>query len=194
MKYKIKTLIMVLSFTFLCLPSGATAQGMPVYDNTNFISLAKQLIESGKQTSNLLKTVEFLKDQKQQIEKVSDVVRQLSAVQDLIANNQKLIGMVQGDLQEVLHSPFIKPNEINRVTRSFNEILERSMESLNYVDRILTSDYLKMTDAERAKLLKDYQQQSDEMVIEVENKTRRYKEIISFRKMQERLNDREGAY
>lgn len=194
MKYKIKTFIMVLSFTFLCLPSGATAQGMPVYDNTNFISLAKQLIESGKQTSNLLKTVEFLKDQKQQIEKVSDVVRQLSAVQDLIANNQKLIGMVQGDLQEVLHSPFIKPNEINRVTRSFNEILERSMESLNYVDRILTSDYLKMTDAERAKLLKDYQQQSDEMVIEVENKTRRYKEIISFRKMQERLNDREGAY
>lgn len=194
MKYKIKTLIMVLSFTFLCLPSGATAQGMPVYDNTNFISLAKQLIESGKQTSNLLKTVEFLKDQKQQIEKVSDVVRQLSAVQDLIANNQKLIAMVQGDLKEVLNSPFIKPNEINRVTRSFNEILERSMESLNYVDRILTSDYLKMTDAERAKLLKDYQQQSDEMVIEVENKTRRYKEIISFRKMQERLNDREGAY
>lgn len=194
MKYKIKTFIMVLSFTFLCLPSGATAQGMPVYDNTNFISLAKQLIESGKQTSNLLKTVEFLKDQKQRIEKVSDVVRQLSAVQDLIANNQKLIGMVQGDLKEVLHSPFIKPNEINRVTRSFNEILERSMESLNYVDRILTSDYLKMTDAERAKLLKDYQQQSDEMVIEVENKTRRYKEIISFRKMQERLNDREGAY
>jgi len=185
---------MVLSFTFLCLPSGATAQGMPVYDNTNFISLAKQLIESGKQTSNLLKTVEFLKDQKQRIEKVSDVVRQLSAVQDLIANNQKLIAMVQGDLKEVLHSPFIKPNEINRVTRSFNEILERSMESLNYVDRILTSDYLKMTDAERAKLLKDYQQQSDEMVIEVENKTRRYKEIISFRKMQERLNDREGAY
>lgn len=194
MKYKIKTFIMALSFTFLCLPDGATAQGMPVYDNTNFISLAKQLIESGKQTSNLLKTVEFLKDQKQRIEKVSDVVRQLSAVQDLIANNQKLIAMVQGDLKEVLHSPFIKPNEINRITRSFNEILERSMESLNYVDRILTSDYLKMTDAERAKLLKDYQQQSDEMVIEVENKTRRYKEIISFRKMQERLNDREGAY
>lgn len=184
----------VVLIALLLLPGHGTGQGMPVYDNTNFISLAKQLIESGKQTSNLLKTVEFLKKQKDRIEKVSDVVRQLSAVQNLIENNQKLIRMVRGDLREVLNSPFIKPDEINRVTESFNEILERSMESLNYVDRILTSDYLKMTDSERAKLLKDYEQQSDEMVAEVENKTRRYKEIISFRKMQQRLNDRESAY
>ena len=45
----------------------SSAQGMPVYDNTNFLSLAKQLIESAKQTSNLLKTVEFLKQQKENI-------------------------------------------------------------------------------------------------------------------------------
>jgi len=183
----------VITVLFL-LPGHGAAQGMPVYDNTNFISLAKQLIESGKQTSNLLKTVEFLKNQKERIEKVSDVIQQLSAVQDLISNNQKLIGMVRGDLREVLNSPYIKPDEINKVTESFNKILERSMESLDYVDRILTSDYLKMTDAERARLLKEYELQSDEMVAEVENKTRRYKEIISFRKMQERLNEREGVY
>lgn len=183
----------VITVLFL-LPGHGAAQGMPVYDNTNFISLAKQLIESGKQTSNLLKTVEFLKNQKERIEKVSDVIQQLSAVQDLISNNQKLIGMVRGDLREVLNSPYIKPDEVNRVTESFNEILERSMETLDYVDRILTSDYLKMTDAERARLLKEYELQSDEMVAEVENKTRRYKEIISFRKMQERLNEREGVY
>src|SRR5690606_15783753 len=119
----------VVLIALLLLPGYGAAQGMPVYDNTNFISLAKQLIESGKQTSNLLKTVEFLKKQKDRIEQVSDVVRQLSAVQDLIANNKKLIGMVRGDLREVLNSPFIKPDEINRVTRSFNEILERSMET-----------------------------------------------------------------
>src|SRR5690606_2738464 len=184
----------VVFIALFLLPGHGVAQGMPVYDNTNFISLAKQLIESGKQTSNLLKTVEFLKNQKERIEKVSDVIQQLSAVQDLIANNQRLIGMVRGDLREVLNSPYIKPDEVNRVTESFNEILERSMETLDYVDRILTSDYLKMTDAERARLLKEYEVQSDEMVAEVENKTRRYKEIISFRRMQERLNNREGVY
>ncbi|MCX2681881.1 conjugal transfer protein [Galbibacter sp. EGI 63066] len=167
---------------------------MPVYDNTNFISLAKQLIESGKQTSNLLKTVEFLKKQKKRIEQVSDVIQQLNAVQELIQNNQQLFNMVQGDLQDILNSPYIKPDEINRVIESFEDIIERSMESVEYVNKILTSDYLKMTDAERASVLKDYETQSDEMVAEVSSKTRRYKEIISFRKMQDRINNRETQY
>ncbi|MCM5663632.1 conjugal transfer protein [Galbibacter mesophilus] len=194
MKNHIKILIPLLSFIFLCLPSGATAQGMPVYDNTNFISLAKQLIESAKQTSNLLKTVEFLKKQKDRIEQVSNVIQQLDAVGKLVRNNRQLFDMVQGDLRDILDSPYIRPDEISRVTGSFNEILERSMESVEYVNKILTSDYLKMTDAERAVVLKDYESRSNEMVAEVENKTRRYREIISFRKMQERINNREIQY
>ena len=60
----IKRFVVILSIALFS--SGhIVAQGMPVYDNTNFISLAKQLIESAKQTSNLLKTVEFLKQQKE---------------------------------------------------------------------------------------------------------------------------------
>ncbi|WP_323053945.1 hypothetical protein [Galbibacter sp. EGI 63066] len=194
-KQLVKTTTLVLVVTLvLFLPGRATAQGMPVYDNTNFISLAKQLIESGKQTSNLLKTVEFLKKQKKRIEQVSDVIQQLNAVQELIQNNQQLFNMVQGDLQDILNSPYIKPDEINRVIESFEDIIERSMESVEYVNKILTSDYLKMTDAERASVLKDYETQSDEMVAEVSSKTRRYKEIISFRKMQDRINNRETQY
>lgn len=193
MKYKIKTLTLALAFVLLS--SGhIVAQGMPVYDNTNFISLAKQLIESAKQTSNLLKTVEFLKKQKERIEQVSNVIQQLDAVGKLIHNNQELFNIVQGDLQDILNSPYIKPGEINRITGSFNEIIDRSMESVAYVNKILTSDYLKMTDAERATILKDYETRSNEMVIEVTNKTRRYKEIISFRKMQDRINNRTSEY
>lgn len=193
MKHKIKTLVLTLTFAIL-LPAGASCQGWPVYDNTNFISLAKQLVESAKQTSNLLKTVEFLKKQKERIEQVSNVIQQLDAVGQLIQNNQQLFNMVQGDLQDILNSPYIKPDEINQVIESFEEIIERSMESVDYVNKILTSDYLKMTDAERATILKDYETQSDEMVAEVESKTRRYKEIISFRKMQDKINNRETKY
>ncbi|MEJ4089228.1 conjugal transfer protein [Galbibacter orientalis] len=170
------------------------AQGMPVYDNTNFISLAKQLIESAKQTSNLLKTVDFLKKQKERIEQVSNVIQQLDAVGQLIQNNEQLFNMVQGDLHDILNSPYIKPEEVHRVTDSFNEILDTSMESVEYVNKILTSDYLKMTDAERAVVLKEYETQSHEMVVEVESKTRRYKEVISFRKMQEKINNRTSEY
>lgn len=170
------------------------AQGMPVYDNTNFISLAKSLIESAKQTSELLKTVKFLKEQKERIEQVSNVIKQLNAVRELYRNNQKLYNMVQDDLRQILNSPYIKVDEVNRVSESFNTIIERSVEDLDFVSQILSSNSLKMTDAERAVFLKQKELQSKEMVAEITQKTKRYREIISFREMQDKINNRETNY
>ena len=193
MNHKIKTL--VLALTLVLSTSGhIVAQGMPVYDNTNFISFTKSLIESAKQTSQLLKTVQFLKTQKENIEKVNNVIKQLKAVRELARNNQKLFNIVQDDLREILNSPYIKSDEVNRVSESFNSIIENSLEGLDYIDQILSSDNLKMTDAERAEVLKDIEQQSKEMVAEIEAKTRRYREIIAFREMQDKINNRETNY
>jgi len=167
---------------------------MPVYDNTNFISLAKSLVESAKQTSELLKTVEFLKQQKERIEKVSQVIKQLKAVKTLTKNNQRLFNMVQNDLREILNSPYIKPGEIQRISESFNQIIEQSLEDLDFIGQILSSNSLKMTDAERAEFLKEKELQSKDMVAEIEQKTRRYREIIAFRTMQDKINNREINY
>lgn len=174
--------------------TGLRAQGMPVYDNTNFISLAKSLIESAKQTSQLLKTVEFLRNQKENIEKVNEVVKQLKAVRELTRNNQILFEVVRDDLREILNSPYIKPEEVTRISESFNAIIENSLEDLEFIDQVLSSDYLKMTDAERALILKEKELQSKEMVAEIQQKTRRYRDIISFREMQDRINNRETSY
>ena len=195
MKTKIKiTLIgLVLTAVFL-LPSAATAQGMPVYDNTNFISLAKSLIESAKQTSQLLKTVKFLKQQKENLEKVNNVVKQLNAVQRINENNQQLFSTVQHDLQDILNSPYIHANEVTKVSNSFNKIIERSLDDLDFIDEILSSDYLKMSDGERAKVLKEKERQSEEMVFEITQKTKRYRDIISFREMQDKINNRENGF
>lgn len=172
----------------------SNAQGMPVYDNTNFISLAKQLIESAKQTSQLLQTVEFLKQQKENIEKVNNVIRQLKAVREIQRNNQRLYDIVQNDLRDILNSPYVKPEEVNRISESFNNIIENSLDNFEYIERILSNDFLKMTDAERAEVLKEMELQSKEMVAEINKKTERYNDIISFRKMQDRINNRETNY
>lgn len=180
--------------TAIILSAGVNAQGMPVYDNTNFISLAKSLIESAKQTSQLLKTVEFLKTQKENIEQVNDVVKQLKAVRELGRNNQLLFEVIRDDLREILNSPYIKPEEINRISDSFNAIVENSLEDLEFIDQILTSNYFKMTDSERAMVLKEKELHSKEMVAEIYQKTRRYRDIISFREMQNRINNRDINY
>lgn len=192
-KTKSAALIIILIIPFL-LPARAACQGMPTYDNTNFISLVKQLIESGKQTANIIKTVEFLKTQKDNIEKVNDVVRQLKAVREIGRNNQRLINVMQNDLRDILGSPFIKPDEVSRVSQSFTAIVENSLNTLDFIDEILSSDYLKMTDAERTAILNEKELESREMVANITTKTKRYKDIISFRNMQDKINNRETEY
>ena len=194
-KTKIKTLAIGLIFSVaLLLPGGATAQGMPTYDNTNFISLVKQLVESGKQTAQMIKYVKFLKDAKEAIEKVSSVVQQLRAVEEIAQNNQRLIQVTQNDLQDILKSPYIKPEEVTRVAKSFDAVVQNSLDMVDFIDEILSSDNLKMTDAERAEVLKMMEQESKEMVSNITMKTKRYKDIISFRKMQDKVNNRETNY
>ena len=193
MKQTIKKLMLSALFVVL-IGSNASAQGMPVYDNTNFISFVKSLLESGKQTSNLMKTVKFLKTQKENIDKVNDVIKQLQAVRELARNNQRLYDVVQDDLREILNSPFIKPDEVTRISDSFDAILQNSMAGMEYIDQILSNDNMKMTDAERAEVLKEKELESKEMVAEIEAKTRRYREIIQFREMQDKINNRETDY
>lgn len=188
-----KTKILVLAIALL-FSLNMKAQGMPTYDNTNFISLVKQLVESAKQTSQMIKSVQFLKDAKESIEKVSSVVQQLKAVQEIAQNNQHLIQVMQNDLQDILNSPYIKPEEVTRVAESFDAIVQNSLDTVDFMGEILSSDNLKMTDAERAEVLKKKEQESKEMVSNIRTKTKRYRDIISFRKMQDKVNNRETNY
>jgi hypothetical protein len=193
MKNKIRILVLV-TFLIVLTPVETKAQGMPVYDNTNFISLAKSLVESAKQTSQLLKTVEFLKQQKENLERVANAIQQLSSVQEIAQNNQQLFSIVQNDLSDILNSPYIKAEEIDRITNSFTKLLDHSMNTAGFIDEILSSDYLKMSDAERAEILKAKEKESQEMISQVNIKTKRYQDIVSFRKMQDKVNNRETDY
>ena len=195
MSIRKKTLTLGIALSMvISLPGRATAQGMPVYDNTNFITLGKQIIESAKQTSELLKTVEFLREQKERIEKVSDVIKQLKAVRELTRNNGRLFDMVRNDLRDILDSPHIRPEEVERISNAFNAIIEHSLEDLEFVEDILSSDFLKMTDAERIAVLKEKEVRSKEMVGEIQQKAKRYRDIISFREMQQAINTRITTY
>lgn len=192
MNYRMTLVFSILVMIIVSNPNGLQAQGMPVYDNTNFLTLGKSLIESARQTSELLKTVEFLKQQKDRIEKVSAVVKQLRAVQDIAQNNRRLFDKVRGDVRVILNSPYIRPNEVSRISNSFDNIIKQSLDDIDFIDQILSSNFLKMTDGERTAILKKKEQESREMVAEIDQKTRIYQEILSFREMQDKINNREA--
>lgn len=172
----------------------AEAQGMPVYDNTNFLALGQQLFESAKQTSELLKTVQFLKEQKERIEQVSSIVKQLKMVREIIDNNQQLYETVQRDLRGILNSPHIRSDEVHMISESFNKLIENAVSDLDFMQDLLTSNVLNMTDAERLEILATQRLRSREMIHEITLKKERYQSIIEFRELKEKINSRETDY
>ncbi|MBC30743.1 MAG: conjugal transfer protein [Muricauda sp.] len=193
-RIRVSAFTIIVSLAIFLSPGIAGGQGMPVYDNTNFISMTKSLLESAKQTSELLKTVQFLKEQKDNIVKVNNVIRELKAVRQLARNHEILFRTVRSDLRDILNSPHIKPEEVEQISSSFELIMASAIDDLDFINHILTNDFLKMTDAERTAILVEKEQQSQEMVAEITRKTERYQDIIAFRRMQERINQRETNY
>ncbi|QCX37386.1 conjugal transfer protein [Aureibaculum algae] len=186
--------ILLTTFCILLLKGHSVAQGEPVYDHTSYVEMGKALTEAGKQTDELLKTVKFLEEQKENIEKVSNVIKQLKAVKELAKNNERLFNVVKDDLKAILDSPYIKPEEIERITESFNAIIDNAIKSVELIEEILSNDNLKMTDGERLEMIKAKEAESNEMVAEINQKTRLYQEIIAFREMQDKINNREAKY
>ena len=193
MKITMKAII-ISAFVFLANRGQMKAQGLPVYDNTNFISLVKQLFESAKQTTEMIKTVQFLKDAKETIEKVNGAVQQYQAVREINENNTALVNMVRSDLSEILNSPYIHPDEIDAVSNAFNIIIDGSLRNLEFMNQVLSNDFLKLNDAERLAILEKQRDDSKKMVADITLKNKRYKMIISFREMQDKINTRETNY
>lgn len=193
MRTTIKVL-MASAFIFIATTGQIQAQGIPVYDNTNFISLIKQIFESAKQTSEMIKTVKFLKQAKETVDKVNNAVKQYEAVKEITENNTALVNMVKSDLRGVLNSPYIQPDEIDAVSSAFTSIIDGSLRNLEFMNQVLSNDFLKLNDAERLAILEEHRNDSEKMVADLTLKNKRYKMIISFREMQDKINNREANY
>ena len=182
------------SATLFAICNITNAQGLPVYDNTNFIALGQQLLESAKHTAELIKTVEFLQEQKERIEMVSSAIEQLKAVRQLVQNNERLYAIGRRDLRDILSSSYINADEVARIATSYYALLDQATDNLEFINEILASGHLKLTDGERMQTIRLHQQDSQERVSEIERKTQRYRDIIAFREMQDRINTRETNY
>ncbi len=133
----LKKRTMILSaLLFMAMGAKGSAQGIPVYDNVGFISLVKQIFESAKQTSEMIKTVKFMKQAKEAIDKVNDAVKQYEAVKEITANNEALVNMVRNDLRDILNSPYIRRDEVDAVSNAFNTIIDGSLRNLEFMNQV----------------------------------------------------------
>jgi uncharacterized protein related to proFAR isomerase len=125
---------------------------------------------------------------------LNNAVKQYEAVREINQNNEALVNMVRKDLRGILNSPYIHPNEIDAVSNAFNTIIDGSLRNLEFMNQVLSNDFLKLNDAERLAILETQRDDSQKMVADITIKNKRYKLIISFREMQNKVNNRETNY
>jgi hypothetical protein len=102
--------------------------------------------------------------------------------------------MTREDLRQILASPYIRAEEVEAVSDAFNVIVESSLSNLEFMGQVLTSDFLNMDDAQRLEILEKQRETSDQMLADLQLKKKRYDLVISFRKMQELIGQRETNY
>jgi len=183
--------LLITAFLVVLSKNHSMAQGMPVYDNTSFITLTKGLVEAANQTAKLVKTVQFLKEQKDRIVKVTNAVKTVKEVEQLIRANTQLIQKVNRSINTIINSEYISPDEVTTITDAFSGLIDASIEDVNFVQKILASNFFKMSDAERLKIISERKKATQTLNSQIDAKINRYHDIISFREMQDQINHRE---
>ena len=184
MKKLLLSLVIVLMFNIK-----GHSQGMPVYDNTSFIALGQQLFAMAQQTGEVIKTVNFLKEQKERIEQVSNAINDFNTVARLIERNQDIYRMLNVDVRGLIQSPLVKDYEAERLIGRVNKLYELSLQDIQLVKKILQSNFLKMEDTERMKELRDAEKRADETVDNLKSDVKRYQNIIDMREFQKKVDD-----
>ncbi|MBL7473308.1 conjugal transfer protein [Robertkochia sediminum] len=157
------------------------AQGMPVYDNTNFLTLGKQLLESGKQTSQLIRTVQFLKQQQERLEQVNGVIRDLKLIREIIEEHKSLQLEIRRDFGLLGSSKYLAKDELRELSKTLERTMAASMDDLDMIRQLLRNDHFKMTDKDRIDLLGQRRQRMEEARAICMTQMRRYTAMIDFR-------------
>lgn len=164
-------------------------QGMPVYDNTNFLAFGQQLIAMASQTGEIVKTVNFMRDAKEKIEQVNNAVRNLNTVARLIERNQEIYRILNDDLRVIISNPLITPREASLLYDKVERLWDITQEDVALIQQILTSNLFNMEDSERMDKIRAAEKQADETFVTLTIELKDYRTIVEFREFQQAVDN-----
>lgn len=183
MKKTLLTSIFTIMLSF-----GSFGQGMPVYDNTNFLAFGQQLLAMASQTGEIIKTVNFMADAADRIEQVNNAVRNLNTVTRLIQRNQEIYRIMNDDLRRIISNPLITPREATILYDKVERLWDITQEDVALIEQILTSNLFNMEDSERMDKIRTAERQADETFNLLTIELKDYSTIVEFREFQQAVD------
>lgn len=178
------------SLLLILSPILAAAQGgvvsAPVLESLegfNKGTLLKQLAEVVKQTEVLKDTYDKMKGTLELYEKVSDKLKQVEMVQKAIQRQADLVNACSDALKNVKKSKGATSEDLVRVRKSINDIIATYKMNLDLINKVLTTDLLKMDDNSRITLLMDITDRTEKSMRKVNSTTTAFEHVSAVKAM-----------
>lgn len=125
--------------------------GSVVFDPTQASNMSTQISNTTQQINQLEKSLEYMKKAQETLNKVNGYVRDVSSITEITGMYKQAVSIasrVRTDAQRIKN-----PNTRKRVLTNVSQLLTSLSNGVNFVNKILTNDFFKMTDKERLDLL-----------------------------------------
>ncbi len=176
-----KTLLLIIAILLNSIASGQ----MAVIDATANKQLTKTAIETAKQTQQMEKSVELMKEQKSRLEKVSKGLKKLQLLDDIVTRNSKLVKRIGKDADYFLSNPYLKNKEVKIIRDSYSNILKEATADMSFINDLIKDGVFKVDDGRRLQLLKEQEENSKDLALRIEMAYKHYDRILQYRAFKE---------
>lgn len=146
---------LLLKTAFLLLPiMGFSQFGVPqtVYDPAAAANMGKQIATSAEQLNQFQKSLEYLKKAEDKLNQVNGYVRNMKDLNDIKNMYAESISMSQKIRVGIPRMKNVRAQKL--MTSNVTNIVTSLNDSINFITKILSSNFFSMTDTERMDLIK----------------------------------------
>ncbi|MEE9361366.1 MAG: hypothetical protein V3U92_02075 [Cellulophaga sp.] len=118
-------------------------------------SLATRISQGALQVKNGMSQLKFLKDAKDVLVKVNNVLRDVSEIEEIYTLQVKILNNSTRSVKQIRDTQLFSTTEIRNINKSYNMILDNAIKTLEGLDKILSDNIFKMDDAERLKFIRE---------------------------------------
>lgn len=179
---KTLTLITIITFGVAVTSMAQIPTGYQVVtDPTTHANIVQNTAEAARQTQALKEQIELFKEAKKVYEKVSNSIKQLDLIEDIISDQQYVIQRVDKSYQYLKNSGLFTPGELSTILVNFSKFITTSERTLSTANSAIKDGFFKMNDAERIKLLQDLSTRVNGVVADVNDLDNKYRRVAEKR-------------
>lgn len=130
-------------------------QAQLVYDPAANASLIESIENGAMQVEQGLKQLKFLKEASEVLTKINSAVSTLEEIDNIFSVQKALLKESKVYVRELQECDLFTPEEMKIISKSFVGLIQNSTKTIEFTNKLLTSNLFKMNDAERIKFIKE---------------------------------------